>query len=321
MPPTLVLDGEEELQVCQLEPPQPLTGLLVPDDVVDGGLRQPGQDDEHATGATPAASRRPGAPAEPRAAGVGDGGRASRRRPWISRIGVVTSRRTNRSPRTTSSTRSSVLARSHMVRSGEVTRRPRHHDGGDMSRYRCVLIPFTWQSCPVGTLMCTTDCGRDAPPQITAAVWWLTTADGGAIRSAACARHDGGARGRAVDVDAPEHADEPVGSQVAIGQTTRIRLGAGEGPVENESSGLHAPVRSSDQRVKIAAALTFLVHRSSRPEGTPRATTSARDDLSADISDLDRRTSSRAELSSGLSSAVGDRRRRQNSLTGLTMSA
>ena len=104
---------------------------------------------------------------------------------WISRIGVVTSRRTNRSPRTTSSTRSSVLARSHMVRSGEVTRRPRHHDGGDMSRYRCVLIPFTWQSCPVGTLMCTTDWGGTTPPQITAAVWWLTTADGGAIRSAA----------------------------------------------------------------------------------------------------------------------------------------
>src|SRR3954451_6789859 len=47
MLPTLVLDGEAQLSVCQLEAMQPLAGLRVTDDVIDRWFREAGQDDEH----------------------------------------------------------------------------------------------------------------------------------------------------------------------------------------------------------------------------------------------------------------------------------
>jgi hypothetical protein len=48
---SLVLDRDPQLLVGQLEAPEPFAGVLVSDDVVDGGLRETGQEDEHAQAA------------------------------------------------------------------------------------------------------------------------------------------------------------------------------------------------------------------------------------------------------------------------------
>jgi hypothetical protein len=172
--------------------------------------------------------------------------------------------------------------------------------------------------------------GGTAPPQITAAVWWLTSADGGATRSAAWARLAAVrvvARSMYTPLNTRTYRSDRRSRSVRplAYASARVKGRSRASPPDGMARALIRTACQGSGRDHSARPQDHVLWTSR--SGEARAHFSARDDLWADISDLDRQRSSRAEFSAaGARPATGQsvvraRGPGQKSWTGLTMSA